>query len=451
MAIRRNRAVSKLAKTVSADGTFSTESLADDFVLRVDVYDSVGELPITNLVNGTQAFVPSSKRFYLSDGNGWYSVAAVNSTPTIQSITDSNGEPGPFALSKAGNQSVITVTVLDSDADPLTYTFSKDADFDGLATITQAQNVFTVFPLSQDSATTTSGTVTFTVTDDVNTAASTQTFTLEFFFNANTIDTLSIDESGSISRTLPSAYQPSRGIAISPDETNVYYCAYAANRIQQGVMSTPGDVSTITWNNNISVTKDQTYVGGVGLKPDGSKIFYIDTNSGGSCKVRSYDLNTPWDLASFDPASAASSDLITGSGLSNYLWGLQLSNDGTKLGTHNNGGSACVFSFGTAWDVTTLTFDNEAASVNNNIGSSFFGDGTGIISVTYSSTTVGFQKLTTAWDTSTANSALVINSFTDKGNGPTGIAINEDATRLYWITQSSGAAIGTATLNKTLL
>lgn len=191
MAIRRNRAVSKLAKIISADGTFSSESLADDFVLRVDVYDSVGELPITNLVNGTQAFVPSAKRFYLSDGNGWYSVSAVNSTPTIQSILDSDGNLGPFGLSSDGLPTVVTVTVLDSDADPLSYTFSKDANFDGLGTITQDNNVFTITPFSFDSATSESGTVTFTITDDVNIAASTQTFTLSFYEQFNDATNLS--------------------------------------------------------------------------------------------------------------------------------------------------------------------------------------------------------------------------------------------------------------------
>ena len=178
---RKNRLISKIANSVTEDGTFSNEVLAADFSVRVDVYDSINALPIPVPQLGTQAFVPSAKRFYLSDGTGWYSVSAVNSTPVIQSITDSDGAAGPFTLDAFGSVTRVTLTVLDSDADPLSITFSKDTNFDGLGTITQNDNIFTITPLSVDSATTESGTVTFTVTDDVNITSSTQTFQLTFY------------------------------------------------------------------------------------------------------------------------------------------------------------------------------------------------------------------------------------------------------------------------------
>src|SRR5210317_171186 len=95
---RKNRLISKIANSVTEDGTFSNEVLAADFSVRVDIYDSINALPIPVPELGTQAFVPSAKRFYLSDGTGWYSVSAVNSTPIIQSITDSDGNLGPFNL-----------------------------------------------------------------------------------------------------------------------------------------------------------------------------------------------------------------------------------------------------------------------------------------------------------------------------------------------------------------
>ena len=180
---RKNRLISKIANSVTEDGTFSNEVLAADFSVRVDVYDSINALPIPVPQLGTQAFVPTAKRFYLSDGNGWYSVSAVNSTPVIQSITDSDGNIGPFALDKFGDITTLTITVLDSDADPLSYSATTSSEFDGMGTLNQINNsnVFQITPFSSDSATYESGTITFTATDDVNIASSLQNFTLIFF------------------------------------------------------------------------------------------------------------------------------------------------------------------------------------------------------------------------------------------------------------------------------
>lgn len=451
---RKNRLISKIANSVTEDGTFSNEVLATDFSVRVDVYDSINALPIPVPQLGTQAFVPSAKRFYLSDGNGWYSVSAVNSTPIIQSITDGDGNLGPFALSDQGLSTTLTITVLDSDADPLSYSATTSAAFNNMGTLSQVSNtnVFTITPLSEDSATTTSGTITFTATDDVNIASSVQAFTLNFFFNANTINTLSIDETSETVNNLPASYVNSRGLAISPDETKIYYCAYTADTIVQGAITTPGDTTTLYWSTTITPAKSQTFLGGVAFKRDGTKMFYLDTNGDGTFMVRSYNLNTPWDITSYDTNSLQASTLLD-CGENSYTWQIQIANDGTKLGTHNNVGYACVLSFGTPWDVTSLTFDGKAfINSSSLVGASFFGNGTGVISTQYGNPgATKFSKFTTAWDVNTADTGVVISGLTLKSNGVTGIAINDDATRLYYTTQSTGAIIGEVDLIKTLL
>ena len=183
MAESRNSFLSKLAAGVTSDGDISSDAIAPSVTqsLGTSVYDSASLLPIVGNTAGDTAFVKSTSRLYIHSGLGWYNVAVINNTPTVQSILDSNGGTTPFVLSSEGAVTTITITAQDSDGDPLTYNYSADSDFSGLATLSQDANVFTITPFSQDSATTTSGTITFSVTDGINTATpAAQTFALNF-------------------------------------------------------------------------------------------------------------------------------------------------------------------------------------------------------------------------------------------------------------------------------
>lgn len=40
----------------------------------VSVYDSIGELPVTSLVAGTEAYVKGTNRYYITNGTGWYNI-----------------------------------------------------------------------------------------------------------------------------------------------------------------------------------------------------------------------------------------------------------------------------------------------------------------------------------------------------------------------------------------
>jgi hypothetical protein len=205
----RAKLFSQLAKSVDTSGTITSGGISSTVSLGATVYDSIGELPTSGYSAGEQAFVKSTSRLYINSGVGWYNVAVINNTPTIQSILDSNSGTGPFSLATDGTATTITITAQDSDGDTLTYTASADSDFNGLATISQASNVFTITPFSQDSATTTSGTITFNVTDNINIANSVQTFTLSFVsalwdetvLSIGTSSTNSLDNSTFIDRS----------------------------------------------------------------------------------------------------------------------------------------------------------------------------------------------------------------------------------------------------------
>ena len=149
----------------------------------VTQYDSADLLPTSGVTTGTQAYVAATGKLYIRGDGGWYNIATVNQTPTINSVQDANSGTSPFTLATDGSTTtVITVTATDPEGFPITFSAVTDAGFDSIGTVSQDSSVFTITPLSQDSAgAATSGTITFKASDGVNVASSVSTFNLTFF------------------------------------------------------------------------------------------------------------------------------------------------------------------------------------------------------------------------------------------------------------------------------
>ena len=139
----------------------------------VTTYATPENLPTSGNESGDQAFVSSNNRLYIWNGSGWYNIALVNTNPSFSSSPD-----GSYELSSEGTATVITLVATDPEGVPITYTTTTDAGFDGLATVSNDSSVFTITPLSADSATTTSGNLTFKASDGVNLASAVSEFTL---------------------------------------------------------------------------------------------------------------------------------------------------------------------------------------------------------------------------------------------------------------------------------
>jgi len=166
-------------------GTYSSAlratANAADITGATDTYATPSLLPLSGVTAGSQAYVSSTNRLYIFTGTGWYSIALVNNNPVISSILTSNDSSSPIALKTSGNNTIVTVNAVDSEGIPLTYSYVTDSGFDGLATISaQDSSVFTITPFSSDSATTTSGIVTFKASDGINVTTTNTTFTLSF-------------------------------------------------------------------------------------------------------------------------------------------------------------------------------------------------------------------------------------------------------------------------------
>lgn len=142
------------------------------------VYDSLGLLPVADLVSGTQAFVTSNKKLYISNGSGWYNVASINATPTL-----TTSPTGTIALA-AGSATVVTMTAADSDGTTPELSLESGGDLFKFATVSRDSSVVTITPRSEDSATALgsdgSATLTFKASDGIGVASVVNTFTLSF-------------------------------------------------------------------------------------------------------------------------------------------------------------------------------------------------------------------------------------------------------------------------------
>jgi hypothetical protein len=169
-----------LATSLSAAVINDTLTSTGEISGGITVVSNVESLPAGSV--GDRAFVTSTDGYYIHSGDGWFQIALINTTPVINSLVDANGDSAtsPFVLSTEGATSVITVTATDPEGTPVIYSAVTDTGFDGMATVSQSGQDFTITPLSEQSATTESGTITFRASDSVNIATQLTTFTLEY-------------------------------------------------------------------------------------------------------------------------------------------------------------------------------------------------------------------------------------------------------------------------------
>jgi len=141
------------------------------------IFDSIGEMTATTATasSGELGLLRDSNLLYVHNGSGWFKMAVINTSPSFSTSPETT-----YELSNTGAVTTITILATDPEGLPITYSASGNNDFNGLATVSQDSSVFTITPLSEDSATTTSGILTFTASDGVNLATATSTFSLVF-------------------------------------------------------------------------------------------------------------------------------------------------------------------------------------------------------------------------------------------------------------------------------
>ena len=97
----------------------------------------------TGMSNGDQALVQSNNNLYMYSGSGWYKIATIqNDAPSA--IT---GVDGSYALALDGTATTITAVSTDPEGFALTWSYTASG-LGSIATVSQADNVFTGTPVS---------------------------------------------------------------------------------------------------------------------------------------------------------------------------------------------------------------------------------------------------------------------------------------------------------------
>ena len=138
----------------------------------IAIYATAAELPISPAAAASEkAYVTETNRLYVSNGSGWYNIALINTDPTITS-----GGDATYELATDGTPTVITLEANDPEGVPITWSYAVTSGTLGsIATVSQADNVFTITPSASVGGT---FTLTFTASDGVNIATSSSAFTL---------------------------------------------------------------------------------------------------------------------------------------------------------------------------------------------------------------------------------------------------------------------------------
>jgi len=118
------------------------------------------------------------------------------------------------------------------------------------------------------------------------------------------------------------------------------------------------------------------------------------------------------------------------------ILGLFLKSDGTKLYAIGAGGDSIYqYSLSTAYDLSTISYDSVALSLNSQdttpTALHFKSDGTKLYFIGLSSDTVYQYTLSTAWDLSTASYDSVSLSVTSQDTAPYGLSFKNDGTKMY--------------------
>ena len=255
------------------------------------VYANLAAFPTTGPSVGDQAFNQDNNKIYVWNGNGWFSVATVNQTPTW--VTEPEGS---YILLSNGVATSITVEATDPDGFPITYAYSASG-LGNIATISQSNATFTVTP-STNAAHAGNFNVTFTATDGVNQLSKTSTFSLEFLVDNSkttavilkaegTGDNSTFDDVSTSNHTITYAGTPLQ-TTFSPYRHAGYSHYFDGSgdylrddTIGDGLSPNSGQTEDFTiemWVYNDDTPSDSVYIIGCNQLSQGGNEFLVGTN-----------------------------------------------------------------------------------------------------------------------------------------------------------------------------
>ena len=179
----------------------------------------------------------------------------------------------------------------------------------------------------------------------------------------------------------------SESAAAKPDGTKVYLYGTGNGTVQQLSLSTPWDLNTATLETNSpSLDPQDSFGKKIFFKPDGTKMYMSTQNK----TVYQYSLSTPWDVSTITYDNVFLD--YTQSALDSYSPTLFIDSTGTYMyGT--NGTTIVRFIMSTPWDISTASWE-ELFSTTARSGSDIYG-----LFFDPSGTKMFVLELVAEWDT----------------------------------------------------
>lgn len=337
-------ALSTTIPTDVSDLTDSTSLLSSGS--GVTAYANVDVLPLSGEANGALGYVESTNRLYMFNGTGWYSIALINQSPTI----DANTYQATYTLDTAGANTVVELVATDPEGIPITWSYTAN-NLGNTATISQSSNVFTITPSTLEADIGTFS-ITFKASDGVNIGTASSEFTLTFVspywknvaLLTGTNDTNGLQNDSFVDRS-------TNGYTITPagDPTQTSFHPYLDNWSVE--FDGSGDIINFP-SNDIILSGDFTISAWVYLR--GSSSAQIIANRGPSfVDNRQVKINTNNRIGLYDGSSELTS---TGTITRNKWHYIEVTRSGTTITFFIDGSSA-----GTATTSSTFSFGSIGA------------------------------------------------------------------------------------------
>ena len=231
-------------------------------------------------------------------------------------------------------------------------------------------------------------------------------------------------------------------IKFNNDGTKMFVVGDSTDDIREYHLTTGFDISTASYDSLFSVASQDTNPRGLAFNNDGTKMFVAGWKNQ---RVFEYHLTTGFDIstASYDSNLSISSN----AGGSN---GLAFNSDGTKMFVNaaNSSDEVVEYTLSTGFDVSTASYDSSFVTQSQDTspqGLAFSNDGKKMFVAGDTGDDINEYTLSTGFDVSTAS---FVGSFdvSSQGTQPTGITFNNDGTKMF-ITDQSGT-LGTHSVDE---
>ena len=221
----------------------------------------------------------------------------------------------------------------------------------------------------------------------------------------------------------------STDLAFNADGTKVYVCDYILNIVGQYSLSTPYLISSATYDSvSLNVNSYEEDIKALAFSTDGTKLFVAGAASN---KIIRYNLSTAFDLS-----TASYHSQISVSSQNTGIGSIRLKPDGTKIFVLDTGTDAVYsYSMSSAYDLSTLVYDNQSLNVNSQEtvpnGMAVSTDGSKLFIVGQTADKVFQYTLRAGWNLSTASYLGTSYSVSSYEIVPHGIEFHPDGTKMY--------------------